>query len=139
MVSMVEAAEATKPPTEVEATPIQFPEQPRLEPCTFLECPKGHRWAPQLHLAKCGYGTPTGWNGCGSPMLAIRMLNCPTCNEPTAKLRLRVDHTGTAPYPVPLCIPGSVAGHEVIVVEIQFGHAAQTEAIETARLAKDQK
>lgn len=50
-----------------------------------------------------------------------------------------MDHTGTAPYPVPLCIPGSVAGHEVIVVEIQFGHAAQTEAIETARLAKDQK
>src|SRR5579871_3925694 len=128
---MVEAAQQS--PASVDATPIQFPESAPLEPCTFLECPKGHRWTPQLHLAKCGYGTPQGWNGCGSPMLAIRMLNCPTCNEPTKKLRLRVDHTGPAPYPVPLCIPGSSTGTEVIVVEIEFGHAAQTEAAETAK------
>lgn len=71
-------------------------------------------------------------------MLAVKMVNCPVCNEPTKRMKLRVDHTGPVPYPIPLCIPGSVTGQEVVTVEINFEHAAQTEAAEAAKLTKDQ-
>ena len=122
----------------VEATPVQYPEVTILRPCSMMECANGHQWQPMLALAKCGYGTNHGWIGCGAPMLAVKMTQCPVCNEPTGKFRLRVDHTGPVPYPVPMCVPGSKSNAEVLSIDIDFHHSQETEAIETAKLEKEQ-
>jgi hypothetical protein len=61
-----------------------FPEQPIIIPCTWNECTKGHRWAPAVAVAKC--------EGCQSPVIAVRMENCPWCNEPNSKISLRSDY-----------------------------------------------
>jgi hypothetical protein len=84
-------------------------------------------WTPTVALVRCGRGDPRGWQGCGKPLLAVKMEMCPVCNEPTESMTLRVDHTPPAPYPVPLCIPGSATMAEVIIAEIKFRSATQAE------------
>lgn len=113
----------------VQSTPVQFPEVAILRPCSSLFCRNGHTWAPKLALAKCGYGTPRGWNGCGEPMLALKMELCPTCNEPIVKFSLRLDITPPCPAPVPICIPGSHSTAEVLQIEIypQYWKTTQDE------------
>ena len=124
----------------VEATSIQYPEVALLKPCSTLTCLNGHEWIPTLALAKCGYGTPQGWNGCGTPLLALRMQSCPMCQEPIKELRLRVDITPPCPFPMPLCIPGTapgVAEHLTVVIHPEYWKA--TEAVETAKLQEQPK
>jgi hypothetical protein len=124
----------------VEATPIQFPEVTTLRPCSILTCTNGHEWAPTLALAKCGYGTPQGWNGCGTPLLALRMTTCPTCQEPIAEFRLRIDITPPCPFPMPLCIPGTAEGTaEHLMVVIKPDYWKSTEAVETAKLQQQKE
>lgn len=105
-----------------------FPEVTLLRPCSENICVNGHSWPPTMVLAKCGYGTPQGWNGCGAPVLSVRMENCPHCNEPVARLRLRTDHTGPARFPVPVCIPGSKSPAEIVDVILERTHYKQVEA-----------
>lgn len=62
-----------------------FPEVVKIEPCTCNECANGHKWPAQLALAAC--------TGCQAPILMVRMINCPVCNEPTKSFKLRTDHT----------------------------------------------
>ena len=99
-------------PTE---TPIKelFPDQIILRLCSANVCGNGHEWIPKVTLAKCGYGTPQGWNGCGAPVLAVKQESCPVCNEPVAKMRFRTDHTPPTQFIIPLCIPGSVTHADV--------------------------
>lgn len=111
----------------VEADEVKFPEQPKLDPCTSMYCPNGHGWPPIVALARCGCGTPQGWNGCASPILAMKMQNCPVCNEPAMGIKLRIDHTPPVGYPSPMCIPGSATPAEVVTVNIMFSHATVTE------------
>lgn len=59
------------------------PDPVRLEPCTFAECPAGHRWTPALAIGACP--------GDKSPVLAIQKVNCPICNEPMIKTSIRTD------------------------------------------------
>lgn len=108
-----------EPVPQHDAGKTMFPEVTQLRYCTANVCVNGHEWIPKMALARCGYGTPTGWNGCGAPVLAIKMENCPQCNQPVRKLRFRTDYTPPAPCPVPICIPGSVSNAEVqeIVLE----------------------
>ena len=141
---MAETVEVTIPadqgtPKEVvseDNTPVLFPEVSLLKPCSELVCRNGHSWSPSLALAKCGYGTPQGWMGCGTPILAVQMQQCPTCNEPTDRFRLRIEHTPPTPYPTPVCIPGSKSHAEIVMVEIPFRHylkpeqAAQAPSVE---------
>jgi hypothetical protein len=61
-----------------------FSEEIKIQPCTWNECLKGHRWPPAAAIAKC--------EGCGGPVLAIRMENCPFCNEPNTRVSLRSDY-----------------------------------------------
>ena len=103
-------------PAVVEQT--LFPEVALLRMCTANICVNGHEWIPKMALAKCGYGTPQGWNGCGAPVLAIKLEACPTCNEPVKKLRLRTDHTPPTPFPSPLCVPGSSTTADVAEIVI---------------------
>lgn len=128
-----EQAEST---AMVDATPVQFPEVTMLRPCSTLICTNGHEWSPMLALARCGYGTPNGWNGCGTPMLALKMSSCPRCQEPIAEFRLRIDITPPTPFPVPLCIPGSKTGAESLCVVIKPNYWRETEAVETAKQAE---
>lgn len=135
---MSESVEVPQESQELtESTPISYPEVTILRPCSILTCTNGHEWAPTLALAKCGYGTPHGWNGCGTPLLALRMTTCPTCQEPIKKFRLRVDITPPVQFPQPLCIPGTVDGPaEHLIVEIQPDYWKVTEAAESAKLEK---
>ena len=111
----------------IEATPVKFPEVAILRPCTSVTCRNGHNWTPKLALAKCGYGTPQGWMGCGEPMLAMKMEMCGICNEPIVKLKLRFDITPPVPYPVPICIPGSKSNAEVLQIEVHPQYWKTTE------------
>lgn len=65
--------------------PLQslFAEQPQSVPCSFVECTEGHRWPPTPALVLCPEDK--------SPVLALQQQNCPYCNEPIARISLRVD------------------------------------------------
>ena len=64
---------------------VSFPQTPKpVQPCSENVCERGHRWAPTLALTKC--------QGCQAPVLAVLMTNCPVCNEPVARFKLRTDH-----------------------------------------------
>ena len=91
------------------AAPSLFPEPQTLRLCSANVCTRGHEWIPTIALAKCGYGTPTGWNGCGSPTLVVKMEACPVCGEPVERMRFRTDYTPPIQFVIPLCIPGSAA------------------------------
>ena len=120
-------------------TPVVFPEVTQLRPCSALTCRNGHQWQPLVALAKCGHGTSQGWNGCGNPILAIKLVNCPFCNEPTTKIKIRIDVTPPTPYPIPLCIPGSASHAETIFVEVPLKKWKETEEAELEKMAKEQQ
>jgi hypothetical protein len=105
-------------PTTETAPPSLFHEQQVLRLCSANVCTAGHEWIPKVTLAKCGYGTPQGWNGCGSPVLAVKIEACPICNEPVAYMRFRTDHTPPTQYIIPMCIPGSASPAEVQEVRL---------------------
>lgn len=63
--------------------------------CTRQVCGAGHVWAPQVAVAKC--------EGCGSPVVAVRMVNCPWCNEEVGELALRVERVSNGIPIVPVC------------------------------------
>lgn len=52
--------------------------------CTWAECSNNHRWIPEIAASKCP--------GCATPVVAIKMVNCPICNEPPAGHGIRVEH-----------------------------------------------
>lgn len=55
--------------------------------CSWASCSNGHQWMPELAISKCP--------GCKSPIVAIKMVNCPICNEPAAQHGLRAEHVTT--------------------------------------------
>lgn len=102
---------------EVAPTPTSlFPERQTLRLCTANVCTNGHEWVPNVALARCGYATQQGWNGCGAPVLMVKVENCPQCNEPVKELRFRSDETPPTPFVIPLCIPGSTTNANVTEV-----------------------
>lgn len=106
-------------------TPITIAEPQALAACTYNECPKGHRWDALLQLTACP--------GCGKQMLAVKMVNCPICNEPTKAFHLRTDHLpGNSSAPArgvitPVC-KGAASLAEIIFVDVTRGHAAAEQA-----------
>lgn len=86
--------------------------------CSFNRCPAGHEWVPGVILVKCP--------GCEGPVLAVRMENCPVCNEPTKTFSLRTDHITKQMGVNPLCKGGDSNG-EVGVIEIERHHAEEWE------------
>ena len=82
--------------------------------CSTQYCQNGHNWSPQLALPHC--------NECRHPLVALRQVNCPVCNEPVTRTRLRIDHlAGTHPI-TKTCIKEYHAGPEYIIVEIDHTH-----------------
>ncbi len=106
-----------KPAVEFDAGPkIQFPEIVKIEPCSFNECAQGHKWAPQLAVGQCP--------GCGGPILAVRMLNCPVCNEPVVTYHQRIDHTSPGMGIAGIC-RGQKGLAETNFVEMKRNHAVE--------------
>lgn len=104
--------------TEPVKIPSLFPEVTILRLCSANVCANGHEFIPTVTLAKCGYGTPQGWNGCGAPILMVKQTSCPVCNEPVVKMRFRTDHTPPTQFASPLCIPGSITHAEVMEINL---------------------
>ena len=105
-------------PTEAPMKEL-FPDQVILRLCSANVCGNGHEWIPTVTLAKCGYGTPQGWNGCGAPVLAVKITACPVCNEPVVKMRFRADHTPPTQFILPICIPGTVSPADVTTIVLE--------------------
>lgn len=92
-----------------------FVETPKVSLCTVMACAAGHEWSPTLQLAQCP--------GCQSPILAIKMVNCPQCNEPSTTLALRADHLSRG-SPITNICRGSESLAEVHKIQLNLNHAA---------------
>lgn len=96
--------------TEVVA---DFPDKVTVVPCTVNVCLNGHEWTPEIGLTSCP--------GCSSPMIVLRTVQCPICNEPIAKVRLRSDHLPKGGVITPIC-KGSESMAEVVKIEMERRH-----------------
>ena len=105
----------TTPQTVLE---FQFPEKPQIVACSANVCQNGHEWQPEVALAGCP--------GCSGPLLVVKMVQCPICNEPVAKFRLRTDHLPKGGVITPIC-KGSASQAEVGVLEIPRQHYVKEE------------
>lgn len=115
-----QAVNMENPPAEFNAgQKLNFPEVVRIEPCSYNVCVNGHKWPPQLAIGQCP--------GCGGSFLAVRMINCPQCNEPTVSMQLRTDHTCPGMGIAATC-RGQKGLSETMFIRLDRGHAA--EAIE---------
>lgn len=95
-----------------------FGETVKIEPCSENVCSQGHRWAPQLVITTCP--------GCKANMLAVRMIQCPVCNEPQKSVKFRVDHVVGAGQIMPAC-RGPVGASSVAFVTLDIKHSEQAE------------
>ncbi len=109
---------ASEPEIPLKTPTVDYNEivQPTL--CSANKCKNGHEWQPVIQLARCP--------GCGSPLLAVKMLNCPICNEPVEAFRLRSDHLPQGGAIMPMC-RGSQTLAEVQVIEMKRQAAADEE------------
>lgn len=109
------AIDSILPPASLESPPtIDFGEAPSVDPCSYNECPQGHKWPPVLRVAQCP--------GCGGPILAIKMVQCPICNEPVTHRVIRADHLPHGGQITPMC-RGAASLAEVTSIDIKCGHA----------------
>lgn len=99
------------------------PDAPAVS-CSWNECTDGHRWPPAMQV--------TGCPGCKAPILAVKMVQCPVCNEPVTKLVFRSDHMPHGGQVTPMC-RGAASLNEVLMVAIDRGHAASEAASHTER------
>jgi hypothetical protein len=116
----VEESKENKEVTFDAGPKAQFPEMIKIEPCSSNECLNGHKWQPQLALAQCP--------GCGGPILMVRMVNCPVCNEPTKVLRFRTDHTNQGFGIAALC-RGQRGMAESNMIEMTRGASQEVEKV----------
>ena len=109
---------------EITSTPFVFNETPKVELCTSLTCSNGHIWPVEVQITQCP--------GCKSPLLAIKMVNCSVCNEPSTALRLRADHLSQGQAITPIC-RGSATLAETHKIDLTLRHAAQEQASHAVR------
>ena len=113
-ISQVETAPTNTDPVPVKTELVyEFPPEVKIQLCSSNICTNGHEWLPEIGLAKCP--------GCTAPLLAIKMVQCPVCNEPVAKFRLRSDHLPKGGVITPIC-RGSASMAEVTVMEVHRAH-----------------
>lgn len=99
--------------------------------CSFHICENGHGWPAQLATPHC--------QGCQTPILALRMVNCPICNEPATGTVLRIDYLAGSHPITKVCKEEYHIGPEYIFVEIDHTHTrwTQTSAQPTAPETKN--
>jgi hypothetical protein len=64
--------------------------------------------------------------GCKAPVLAVKMENCPVCNEPVKQFDLRTDHITKQMGVLPMC-KGAASAGEIGVITMERSHAAEQE------------
>jgi hypothetical protein len=110
------------PPPAPQPPPIGpgiFPEPgPAAQVCSSNRCSRGHTWAPTLALTRCP--------GCGGHVLAIKMEQCPQCNEPCTEFALRADHLSPQMQVAPVC-RGAATLAEAVTIHLRHEHAEQEE------------
>lgn len=82
--------------------------------CSFHTCPRGHKWPIQIAITHC--------KGCDHPLIALRMTNCPVCNEPAQKTSLRIDYIAQSHPLTKKCKSEFHVGPEYISTEITHAH-----------------
>lgn len=82
--------------------------------CSLHWCENNHCWSPQLAIPHC--------QGCQNPLVAMRMTNCPICNEPAIKTNIRIDYMGGAHPITKVCKNEYHIGPEYIFAEINHKH-----------------
>jgi hypothetical protein len=105
-----------KPPEGVGV--VSFPAQPLVRLCSANVCSNGHEWKPTLAVAKCG--------GCDGPVLAVKMEQCPICNEPVEGMRFRMDHFPQGGFIARLC-RGEQTPAEVEIITLERQHSKEGE------------
>ncbi len=102
---------------------------PKVTACTSNVCTNGHEWVPFMQLTTCP--------GCKSTLLALKMDQCPQCNEPATHLRLRTDHLPKGGAITPIC-RGSASLGEINTITLNYQHYTQeqTNHVEREMLSK---
>lgn len=105
---------------KVQNLEVVFEDKPKeLYPlCSEHRCIEGHVWMPTIKVANCG--------GCGGPVVAIKMENCPICNQPAEYTRLRIDHIGYKQALHAIC-RGVPTNAEVVMAEMKRTHWQESE------------
>ena len=114
-------AVATEVPT---STPVDFGTPPPTEPCSWNECSRGHKFPPIIQMAQCP--------GCKGSIVAVKMTNCPICNEPVTRLALRMEHLPQPGQITAMC-QGAGTLNEVIQLKVERNHAKVTESTHVER------
>lgn len=108
---------------EISTTPeVMFEERAEeaKQRCSEHVCKDGHVWVPTIKVGTCG--------GCGGPVLAVKMENCPVCNEPSVYTRIRIDHIGYK-QPLHAICRGVATNAEVVMAEMKRGHWTEAEQV----------
>ena len=102
----------------VPESPIQL-----TQPCSAHKCANGHVWPVMLGVAAC--------NGCKAAVAAVKLTNCPICNEPVAVTTLRVEHTTLAVGFQAVCQGVETPAHthtvEIDLTDLAVGPAKEPE------------
>lgn len=124
-----QAFQVQPPEVAQQGVVVDFGERPAPTPCSFNECINGHRFPPLIQIGKCP--------GCGSPIIAVKMVNCPICNEPVGRLSVRQEHVPQGGQILPLCA-GSPTLNDVMQLDIHRNHhiAEQTTHKEREMISK---
>lgn len=120
-------ADSTNPP-EITPSAFEFRETPKVELCSNLSCSNGHTWPIEVQVTQCP--------GCKSPILAIKMVNCPQCNEPSDKMSLRADHLSRGQAITAIC-HGSASLADTHKLVVKLDHAAHEQANHKIRALPD--
>lgn len=65
-------------------------------------------------------------------MLAMKMTNCPQCNEPSTALRLRADHLPKGGAITPIC-KGGASLADIHEIRVKFDHFTREQEKYTER------
>lgn len=114
-------AKPTASAAEIVLTPYEAPslrEEPADRPppgdCSYFVCGAGHLWTPRLGIADCGCQAR-------QPVVAAQFTNCPVCNEPPVRARIRVDIT-TMAIGVPRLCAGQTAASVTGYLDLEIPH-----------------
>lgn len=106
-------------PASPHGVSINFAETPTpTQLCSSNVCEVGHAWPPVIATTTCP--------GCSTPILVVKMVNCPICNEPPQLFRLRTDHLPQGGAILPMCT-GSPNLGDIGTIEIVRSHAKDEE------------
>jgi len=96
---------------------VPFPEEAQSASqslCSYSICTNGHTFPPTLTITPCP--------DCQTPVLAVKMVNCPFCNEPVATTQIRTDHLSSGMRLAPMCKPSTTTQAEVTQITLTRAH-----------------